>query len=111
MSDSLKVLGQLHPAATTLSTLYTVPDLVQTTTSSLVVCNTSSGNTDFRVSIAVAGAADNIKQYIYYDQAISAKHSVVSIMGLTLNEGDVVRVYSGNGNISFSLFGVETLRD
>ena len=27
MSDSLKVLGQLAPSATTLTTLYTVPSL------------------------------------------------------------------------------------
>ena len=111
MSDSLKVLGQLNPAATTLSTLYTVPALTQTTTSSLISCNRHSGNADVRISIAVAGEADNFKQYIYYDHGVNAKESHVAILGLTLNEGDVVRVYASTQYVTFSLFGVETLRD
>jgi hypothetical protein len=111
MSDALKVLGQAHPAATTLIDLYVVPPLTQTTTSSLVVCNTSNNNTSFRVSVAVNGEANSLKQYIYYDQSLNSKNSVIAIMGLTLNEGDVVRVYGGNANISFSLFGVETTRE
>lgn len=111
MADSLKVLGQLNPAATTLSDLYTVPDTTQTTTSSLIVCNSHSGNAEFRISIAVAGAADNIKQYLYYDHAVNAKESHVAILGLTLNEGDVVRVYASSIYLSFNLFGVETSRE
>lgn len=111
MADALKVLGQARPASATLTTLYTVPATAQTTTSSLVACNTHSGNSTTRVSVAVNGEADALKQYIYYDHQISAKESHVAVLGMTLNEGDVVRVYSDNGNVSFSLFGVETLRD
>ena len=36
MADAIKVLGQLDVSATTITTLYTVPDLTQTTISSLV---------------------------------------------------------------------------
>jgi hypothetical protein len=36
MADSLKVLGQLDPAATTVTVLYTVPNMTQTTVSSIV---------------------------------------------------------------------------
>ena len=39
MADVIKVLGQLSPSATTTETLYTAPDLAQTTISSLVICN------------------------------------------------------------------------
>ena len=39
MADNLKVLGQLDPAATTVTTLYTVPDMTQTTVSSIVAAN------------------------------------------------------------------------
>jgi hypothetical protein len=111
MADVLKVLGQAKPAATTLTTLYTVPSTAQTTTSSLVACNSHSGNSTTRISIAINGAADDLKQYIYYDHQISAKESHVAVLGMTLNEGDVVRVYSDSGNVSFNLFGVETIRD
>ena len=111
MADVLKVLGQVKPVAATLTTLYTVPATGQTTTSSLVACNTHSGNSNIRVSVAVNGAADDLKQYIYYDHQISAKDSHVAVLGMTLNEGDVVRVYSDSGYVAFNLFGVETMRD
>jgi len=39
MADDLKVLGQLDPSATTVTTLYTVPDMTQTTISSIVAAN------------------------------------------------------------------------
>ena len=38
MSDSLKVLGQSAPSATTETDFYTVPAQTQTTVSSIVVC-------------------------------------------------------------------------
>ena len=111
MADSIKVLGQLNPDAITLTTLYTVPATTQTTTSSLIVSNSHSGNATFRVSVAVAGAADSLKQYLYYDHNVNAKESHVAILGLTLNEGDVVRVYASSVYLSFNLFGVETSRE
>ncbi len=58
MSDSLKVLGQLAPSATTETTLYTVPDKSQTTVSSLVICNRSGSGVTYRVNISVAGASN-----------------------------------------------------
>ena len=36
MADNLKVLGQVDPAATTVTTLYTCPNMTQTTVSSIV---------------------------------------------------------------------------
>ena len=44
MSDNLKVLGQSAPAATTETVLYTVPDMTQTTISSIVICNRNNSN-------------------------------------------------------------------
>ena len=107
MAETLKVLAQVSPAATTLTTLYTVPALTSVTASTIVVCNTNSSNVTFRVSVAVAGAADNIKQYIYYDQGLLKRDSALATIGLTLGAADVVRVYASATNVAFSLFGVE----
>ena len=59
MAEVLKVLGQLVPAATTLSALYTVPAATTATISTIAACNQNNANVKVRVSIAVAGAADN----------------------------------------------------
>ena len=107
MTDTVKTLGQLNPAATTLTTLYTVPAATSTVIASLIVCNSGNTPTTFRVSIAVAAAADNIKQYIYYDVVINPNDTFIATIGVTLATTDLIRAYAGNANLSFSVFGVE----
>ena len=108
MADAIKVLGQLAPAATTTTTLYTVPNLAQTTVSSLVICNRDSGNATFRISIHVAGAGADNKQFLYYDKQVDGADTITVVIGITLNQADVVKVYSSTANLSFNIFGVET---
>jgi hypothetical protein len=106
--ETLKILGQLVPSSTTLSTLYTVPALTMASVSSLVVCNQNSGLwIAFRVSLAVSGAADDPNQYIYYDLPLDPNDTFIATIGVGLNAGDIVRVQASNTNISFNLFGVE----
>lgn len=107
MAETLKVLGQLTPAATTLTALYTVPASTQTTCSSIVVCNQNASSIAFRVSVAIGGAADTPAQYLYYDVALTKNNSFVATLGITLAATDVVRVRSDTANVSFNLFGAE----
>ena len=107
MAEALKVLGQVSPAATTLTTLYTVPANTRTAASSVVVANRSATATSFRISIAVGGAADDNKQYLYYDTPIAGNDTFVATIGISLAEGDVVRVYATLATLSFNLFGIE----
>ena len=108
MADAIKVLGQLDVSATTITTLYTVPDLTQTTVSSLVVCNRSGSGITFRVSVHVNGAGADDKQFIFYDEALAATTTRTVVIGICLGQKDVVKVYSSAANVSFNLFGVET---
>ena len=107
MTDTVKTLGQLNPSATTLSTLYTVPAATQTTVSSVTVCNQSAVAGSFRLSIRVAGAADNAKQYLCYDLPIAGNDSYIATIGITLTATDVVSAYASSATMSFNLFGVE----
>lgn len=105
---ALKKLGQVTPAATTVTTLYTAPTLTTgTTVSSLMVTNTNTTSVTFRVSHATAGAADAVTQYIYYDITLQAKDTFTSTTGITLAQTDVVRCYASAANVNFTLFGVE----
>ena len=101
MADSLKVLGQVDTAATTVTTLYTVPNLTQTTVSSIVVCNRTGSAITMRISVHVAGAGADDKQYLYYD-------TLNIVIGITLNQTDVVKVYASAVDMSFNMFGCET---
>lgn len=101
-----KVLGQVNPAATTLSTLYTVPALTQAVASTLAICNLGISTT-FRIAVRPAGAAIDPKHYLAYDCAIQSNETLPITVGLTLAAADVVSVYAGHANVSFGLFGCE----
>jgi hypothetical protein len=105
--ESLKVLAQSAPSATTLTAVYTVPAATSAVLSSMIVCNRGTMATTFRISIAVAGLADTNKQYLYYDVPLSKNNTFIATIGATLGATDVVRVYAGNANLSFTLTGVE----
>jgi hypothetical protein len=107
MAEILRTLAQSAPGATSLTAIYTVPALTSTVLSSMIVCNRGATATTFRISIAVAGAADATKQYLYYDVPISKNNTFIATIGVTLATTDVVRVYAGNANLSFTLTGVE----
>lgn len=111
VSDILKVLGQQAPSATTETTLYTVPDKTQTTVSSIVICNRSGGALTYRINVSVAGASTSTKEYLFYDKSLAANTTEAHVIGITLNQTDVVRVYASSGDLSFSLFGCETLEE
>jgi hypothetical protein len=108
MANTFKVLGQSNPVVTTLTALYTVPASTQATVSTLTVTNRGgSGTALFRISIAVAGAADDPKQYIYYDVPINVNDTFAATLGLTIGATDIVRCYTNVATLSFALFGVE----
>ena len=108
MADVLKVLGQLDPAATTTTVLYTVPDMTQTTISSIVAANRTGSAITFRLSVHVGGAGADDKQYIYYDKSVAANDSLPIVIGITLNQTDVLKVYTSAVDMSFNIFGCES---
>lgn len=106
-TETRKVLFQSRPAATTLTDAYTVAAATQVVVSSIIIANTAAATDTFRISIAVAGAANANSQYIAYDVGIGANATTSFTIGATLGATDKVRVYSTNGTLTFSGFGVE----
>ncbi len=107
MANEYKTLGQSAPSAGVLTPLYTVPPAKAAVLSDFGVCNQSGTPTTFRMSVAVNGAADDPKQYLYYDVAIAGNDALASQRGLTLGAGDVIRVYAAAATLSFSVSGTE----
>ena len=111
MADTLKVLGQVDPSATTTTSLYTDPDKTMTTISSIVAANRTGSAITFRLSVHVAGAGADDKQYLYYDKSVAANDSLTIVIGITLNQTDVLKVYTSAVDMSFNVFGCETTND
>lgn len=107
MAEFLKILGQSAPTAGILTDVYTVPAGRSATISSVTVCNENITTILFRVSLAIAGAVDASKQYIYFDLDLNSSNTFVATVGITLGTGDVVRVQSDTNNVAFQFFGVE----
>jgi hypothetical protein len=106
MPQAHKVLGQSSPAATTLTTLYTVPTATQAIASTLSVCNLGVSTT-FRVAVRPAGASIANQHYLVYDASVNSNDSFYLTLGISLAATDVVSVFAGTANVAFSLFGVE----
>lgn len=106
MATTYKVLAQANPAATTLTTLYTVPAATSTVASTLSIANTGVAMT-YRVAVRPAAAAINAKHYIVYDGNLGLGEAEMLTLGLTLATTDVVSVYASHANAAFGLFGSE----
>ena len=107
MATTYKVLGQVNPAATTATTLYTVPASTQTIVSTLTVTNQTATAGTYRISLRVAAAADNAKQYIAYDVSLPGNASDTLTLGVTPGATDVITVYASAATFSFNAFGSE----
>jgi len=107
MADTIKTLAQSNPSAATLTDAYTVPGSTSAVISTIAIANRSATKTKFRISVAVAGAADSNEQYLYYDINIPGNDTFVATIGISLAATDVVRVYATLATLSFNIFGVE----
>ncbi|MEY2667737.1 MAG: hypothetical protein RJA59_375 [Pseudomonadota bacterium] len=107
MAQVLKVLGQADLAATTLTAVYTVPASTKVVISSIVVCNRNAAARTFRLAVAVAGAADDPKQYLVYDATVAANESLAFALGITLAATDVLRAYASAVDVTVQAFGSE----
>jgi len=106
MATAYKVLGQVEPAAATLTTLYTVPALTSAVCSTLSICN-KGVSTQVRLAVRPAGVAIADTHYVVYNAVISANDTMFFTLGLTLATTDVVSIYADTADVTFNLFGAE----
>lgn len=107
MATVYKVLGQVNPAATTATTLYTVPSATNTVVSTIVICNQAASAATFRIAVRPAGATLAAIHYVAYDVTVGASDSTALTLGLTLAATDVVTVYASTATVSFNAYGSE----
>ncbi len=107
MATAYKVLGQSNPAATTLTTLYTVPASTETVVSTISVANLSASAITYRIAIRINGASIGNSQYLAYDTSLAANSTTAYTLGVTLDATDVISVYASDTNAVFQAFGSE----
>jgi hypothetical protein len=107
MATTYSILGQVNPNASTETTLYTVPASTQSVLSTLTICNSSSAQITYRLAALPDGDSLSQKHYISFDSSVLANDTVGLSLGLTLNSGDSLIVYSSDSGTSFNAFGSE----
>ena len=107
MATTYKVLGQSNPAATTATTLYTVPASTSAVISTITVCNQAAASATYRISVRPAGASQTAAMYLAYDVTVGANDSTALTLGITLATTDIVTVYASSATVSFIAFGSE----
>ena len=107
MPTVYKVLGQSNPAATTATTLYTVPAATSAVISTISVANLTGTAATFRIAIRPGGATLANQHYLAYDVTVAASDTTVMTLGVTLATTDVITIYASTANLAFSAFGSE----
>lgn len=114
MADVLKMLvstaANRAPSATTNTTIYTVPASTTAMVSRIMVCNRGGTATTFRIAIieaAYGSATPAAQHYIAYDVPIEANDTVDFPVGSGLATGDLIVIYAGNANLTFTPMGLE----
>jgi hypothetical protein len=105
---AVKVLGQVVAAATTPTTLYTVPAGKSSIISDIVICNRSTSLVSYRLAVRPAGATLADVHYLLYDVMLTANSSDFVLAGITVTATDVITVYASANTLSFTAFGDES---
>jgi hypothetical protein len=105
MPTNYKVLGQSAPAATTATTLYTVPSATEAVVSSIIIANRDSTSATFDIAIRPNGATLANEHYIAKNITVGASDSTVLTIGVTLDAADVITVNASTANLTFSAYG------
>ena len=107
MNETIKLLGQSKPTATTNTTLYTVPALTRTVISTLTICETGGAIATFRVHLVSSGGSASTSNAIYYGLSMAANDTFAATFGITLGPADSIVVYASTTNLCFQVFGSE----
>jgi hypothetical protein len=107
MATTYKVLGQTSPSANTETALYS-PSGASSVVSTIVVCNQAGSPATYRIAVRKNGdATTGAANWIVYGASVAANDSTFLTLGVTLESGASLRVYSSSGTLSFSAFGSE----
>lgn len=107
MIKAYAVLGQVNPAASSATALYTSPASTQTVCSSLTVTNTGTDGviSTYDIAVVPTGQSLSTRHYIRRKAPLDCSDSVSITIGITLGAGDAVWVSASSANLAFSLFG------
>lgn len=98
------ILGAASPAATTNTTVYTVPASM-TATFTVNICNRGTSDMSVRLAVAATATPSNA-EFIEYDVTLPA-NGVLERTGIVAQATKQVVIYASTANASVNVFGIE----
>lgn len=99
-------LGKNALAATTNTTVYTVPATVAYAEVSVYALNTSASNATFRLAVSTA-ATPATADYLEYGAEIPANGGVLERTNIVCSPGELIVAYSSVANVVVRVSGIE----
>mgnify|MGYP001189547922 FL=1 len=99
------ILGQNALAATTNTTVYTVPASTHAVVNVSVVNRNSSAAATVRLALSATGSPSNA-EYIEYDVSVP-KNGVLERTAISLNATKNIVAYTTSADVSVSVYGIE----
>lgn len=110
MAIIYKVLGQAVTSGSFVgNTLYTAPVGGTAVSSTLSVCNLNSADSSYSIAVVPVGQTIGAKHSIASNSVIKGNETIALSMGITLGSNDSIIVNSINSNLSFNLFGSQSM--
>ena len=106
-TETIKSPSYVLPAANTLTTLYTVPVSTQAVISTINVCNTASTDATYRIAVVPNGVSITNANYIVYNATVAGNETVAFTQGITMDSGDLLRVFASTASVAFNAFKME----
>jgi len=107
MATTYKVLGQINPAANTLTNVYVVPSFYNAVIGTVAICNQTSSNTTFSLAVQPRGNSLITQHYIVYNARLPANDTIPYTIGITLGPGDILSANTYSPNVSITAFGMQ----
>jgi hypothetical protein len=106
-TETIKSPSYVLPSANTLSTLYTVPAGTQAVVSTINVCNTASTDATYRIAVVPNEVSITNANYIVFNATIAGNETVAFTQGITMDSGDLLRVFASTASVAFNAFKME----
>jgi hypothetical protein len=102
-------LGQVRPADTTAASIYSPAASIEAKVTAIMVCNTTTIATTFRIFHDDNGTTYDADTALYYDVPLAANDTVTFEVAILMNDATGnLAVRSGTGNaVNFTVYGFE----
>lgn len=108
MATTYKILGQVRPAVTTVTDLYTVPASTEAVISTITASNVDGAASNISIYVVPDAGSASEANALVFEAELGANTVQAFTIGITLAAGDKIAVQSATASaVTYQAFGSE----